>query len=567
MRDKKEFEQILKSIDGKESAAYAKLVGDFDFTRFVLHSLRIAPGADGVTDTLFVLHVPQLIAAFPPALFKSAIRRTALEDYLARKVAAAVDGLSRHRTTGGPRSILLPRPGAQILPRSSLIVAQDYVEARITVRLPVQNGLVQAAEATRIFFEDLPAIVTGALIYCYQDEEDLNRFVNVMEDADQIRQSLLKKGMVSFVGDGARLPGANVPPVSVPEENGVRVDVPNAGSLRGLGIPTGVTVIIGDPYSGRPELIRAISTGIYNHVPADGREYVITVPDAVEIVAEPSRPVQRVNISPFLSEGPGVKPAQFTTAAATPAESQMASLVEAVQVGAQVLIFDESCSAPAFLSADSRLAGLQPDAARRITPLSARARQIADELRVSLVIGAWATAAEFVPVADTVLYVANGRITNITQQAKASEAGAPARPPAKLPPLPSLSTRTRWIVPSSMDASLGQEDALVVADDAGHLRFGRYTINLAAVPQIVDVCQTATIGLLMYYAKLHYLDEGRTVAEVLDQLDQDLGTEGLDTLSRELRGDLARPRRYEIAAALNRLGNLRITQLTTPPAS
>ena len=41
-------------------------------------------------------------------------------------------------------------------------------------------------------------------------------------------------------------------------------------------------------------------------------------------------------------------------------------------------------------------------------------------------------------------------------------------------------------------------------------------------------------------------------------IDRDLSTEGLESLTRDLRGDLARPRRYEIAAALNRLDSLRI---------
>ncbi len=52
-----------------------------------------------------------------------------------------------------------------------------------------------------------------------------------------------------------------------------------------------------------------------------------------------------------------------------------------------------------------------------------------------------------------------------------------------------------------------------------------------------------------------------------EQWDENLATflaraeEGLETLTRTLQGDLARPRRYEIAAALNRLPSLRIARL------
>jgi hypothetical protein len=78
------------------------------------------------------------------------------------------------------------------------------------------------------------------------------------------------------------------------------------------------------------------------------------------------------------------------------------------------------------------------------------------------------------------------------------------------------------------------------------------------VHQIADIYQTLTIGRILYYAKLRYLDEPRPIREVLDLIDRDLSTEGLESLTRDLRGDLARPRRYEIAAALNRLQTLRI---------
>ena len=110
--------------------------------------------------------------------------------------------------------------------------------------------------------------------------------------------------------------------------------------------------------------------------------------------------------------------------------------------------------------------------------------------------------------------------------------------------------------------ALGRLDDHITAPDAHHLAFGRCTVDLTAVRQLADRHQTATIGQILYYAKLRYLDEGRPIREVLDLVDRDLSTEGLECLTRELRGDLARPRRYEIAAALNRLDTLRISHIS-----
>lgn len=95
------------------------------------------------------------------------------------------------------------------------------------------------------------------------------------------------------------------------------------------------------------------------------------------------------------------------------------------------------------------------------------------------------------------------------------------------------------------------------------LDFGGCDLDLRGIVQLADAHQTSTIGLVLYYAKTRYMDEGRPIREILDLVDRDLSTEGLECLSRELRGDLARPRRYEIAAALNRLPTLRISRVST----
>jgi predicted ABC-class ATPase len=556
MRDKREFASILKSMDGQAPSELKRLTGDFDFTRFVLHALRIGTGADGAEDTLFVLHVPQLIAGFPPALFKSPIRRTALEDFLARKVAQAIEAQADRAGHSRVRSIFIAEPGPQVLPRSSIIVAQDFVEARLSVRLPLLDGRVDARGAEAIFFEDFPAIVNEALIYCYHDETEAARFIEVMEDADAIRQALPGRGLIGLVGDGARLPGM-ADPVAVEDSTAISIDTPNAGAVRGLGIPSGVTLIVGDPYSGRREVVQAMAMGIYNHIPGDGREWVVTIPDAVAVQAEPGRPVQRVDVRPFLSDRPGAPATAFSTVAATAAESQMAGVAEAVQAGAQALFFDEDTSDPSFLAADVNLLARE-DQPAGLAPLAARARQIADQWRVSVVVGACACAEEFVPAADAIFLCDQGRLRDVTREVK-EKFGSKNLARASLGPLPAPSTDGRVVIPSSIDPSLRIEDAVIVPEGRPGLRFGRSAVDLSAVPQIAEEAQTRTIGLLIYYAKLHYLDEPRTVAGLLDLLDQDLASEGLDAVTRELRGDLARPRRYEIAAALNRLPSLRIS--------
>lgn len=550
MRDKKEFLALLKSLQGQPPRSLQALFGEFDFTRFVLQ-LRRAAGADPESgDLMLVLHVPQLISGFPATLFNTPIRRTALEDYLARKIASVIDAVAHED------QINIARPGSQILPRSSVIVAQDFLEARLHCRIPVLNGGVDARSTEDLFFHHLPAIVNESLIHCYHDPKELAQFIAAMEDTDVLRQSLSKRGLVGFVGQGAVLPG--VPnPMAVDDSAAIEMDVPNSKSVRGMGIPAGVTVIVGDPFSGRRQLMRALASGIYNHTPTDGRSRVVMVSDAVAVESEPGRPVQRADISPFLADRPEYCTTDFSTPCATAAESQMAGVAEAVEAGARVLVFDEDTSAPAFLAADVNMLTKEGESPR-LMPLSIRARQIADQWRISVIVGACACASDFIGAADAVWTIEDGRIRDITAEAKKKH-GAQA-PALKLAPLPAAAGTARMIIPSSIDPSLGREDALIRPDGTDGLTFGRSHIRLSAVPQLAEVSQVEAIGLLLYYVKLHYLDEARPISELLDELDKDLASEGLDSITRDMRGDLARARRFEIAATLNRLPTLRVAR-------
>lgn len=568
MRDKEEFFGILQSIDGKNVAEYAQLIGDFDFSRYVLKINSGRREGTGLGQhTLFVLRVPQIIAGFPPHLFSTPVRRVALEDYLTRKVASQMSALSRYDDRGvSRRRLFVACPGQKILPRSSMVVTEEYIEARVYVELPEKNGTVASDEAQQIFFEDMPSVVNSSLIYCNLNEAEVNGFVNLMEDADQIRRVLGTRGWIGFVAEGSMLKRSDLSDapdysqwlgISVADECAVNLDVPNAGSVRGVGIPSGITIILGDAASGRVELLRALADGIYNHIPGDGREMVITLPDAVYVNSEPGRSVQRVDISAFVRPGGHLAAAKdYSATSADALVSQAASFVEALEAGARVFLLDESDSSSEFLALSAAAAAVMPQLTDSLTPLSVRARAISDELGVSLVIGGTSAAAQFIPVADAVLRIDQHRISDITKAAKATFKESPVKaPPADLA---AMVDRIRRVIPTSIDPSLGRFDASIEAPSTHSLKFGRFSIDLSGCHQLADVYQTLTIGRVLYYAKLRYMDEPRSVREILDLIDRDLSTEGLESLTRDLRGDLARPRRYEIAAALNRLRSLRI---------
>ena len=572
MKDRKEFFNDLAEIDGQPFEAYESLSGDYDFARYVIKCAQISVDPDAELP-VFTIRVPQTIAELPGHLFDSPLRRTALEDMLTRNLAEGVDKVARFDESGvARRHIVVARPGRKILPRTCVSVTQEYVEACIRIALPFRETLdgerlVDGEAARRLFFDDLPEVVSGSLFCCNLDVAEAENFVDTMEDSDRVRQSLATMGLVGFVGEGAFLAREkdsdepdydNIAPFEVEGDVVTEVDVPNAGKLRGLGIPAGLTVVIGDFANGRKGFMDALGAGVFNHIPGDGREHVVTLSDAVQVEADPGRSIQEVNVTPFITEMDDADPASYSTDSADAFMSQAAGVIESLEVGARVLLIDESTSAPSFLTTDARVASLLGDTPR--ASLAQRVRQMVDELGISLVIGGENLVAEYLPVADTVLKVEEFQVRDVTAEAK--ELGVNVPPAAPAVNLGPMLARSRWIMPSSIDAAVGRIDQLIKGLDQYAIQFGRSVIELDSVPQIADESQTLTIGLLLYYAKLRYMQEGYPLREMLDMIDRDLSAEGLQTISRDLRGDLARPRRYELAAALNRLPTFRVSHAT-----
>jgi predicted ABC-class ATPase len=578
MKDKKEFYSLLAGLDGQPYSEYDQLVGDFDFNRYVVKCTKMDLFSPETERPVFSIRIPQTIAEIPEYLFDTPVRRTAMEDLLLRRLSGNIEVIANYDQNGiARRHICVASPNQKILPRNALLLTAEYIEVYLGITLPVQQIIIDGEPvasidgemAQQIFFDDLPEVISNSLLYCNIDTESADRFVNNMEDADSLRQHLGASGQVSFIAEGsltARMGGEDLPdyenlsPIEMDEELVEEVEVPHSGAVRGLGIPSGLTLILGESSSGRIELVDAVSQGIYNHIPGDGREHVVTVADAVNIRAEVGRSVQQVDISAFANElSDGGDPASYSTHSAGPFTSQAASTVEALEAGARVLVFDEHSSSSTFLSSDTRVSPLLGESSRNT--LAARARRMVDELGISIVVAGSSLVAEFIPIADKIYKVENFRISDITEEAKALDI-VPSTAVNDTANLSTMLSRSRWAMPSSIDPSIGREDLVIHAEDTDFLQFGRSLIDLGAVSQIADTEQMRAIGFVLYYAKLRYLDEGYSIREILDLVDRDLSNEGLNTLARELRGDLARPRRYEVAAALNRLPAFRVSHVT-----
>ncbi len=549
----------LQRLDGKGYKAYQDIKGAYDAGDF---ELRI----DHVQGDPFA--APSRVRLrrehdFPGWTYENGSRAVALCDFLARQVHASIRRHARGgRGSGKSGVVAIDRPGQEVLERTSVVLDGPWVEARLTVGLPAFGRRIAGRQAQALFGEELPAIVRDSLCWGALDARALRDHLLLNEDADVLRDRLAELGLIAFVADGALLPRASGVdprplnggiPFQSPPSMRVEIELPNR-TVAGMGIPEGVTLIVGGGYHGKSTLLNALELGVYNHVPGDGRELVVARRDAVKIRAEDGRNVEKVDISAFIGNLPqGKDTRHFRTPNASGSTSQAANLVEAIEAGADILLIDEDTSATNFMIRDRRMQQLVPREREPITPFIERVRSLYDQLGISSVIVVGGSGMYF-DVADQVFCMVEYEPLDLTEQAKAIAAadGQAATHPATGSIGPFASRRPRA---ESVDPQKGKR-VKIRARGRRHLQFGEEDIDVSAVEQLVHDSQLIAIGDALHYAR-RYMD-GRTLPEVLDAVLRDIENDSLDVIGPHLAGNYAAFRRQELAAAMNRLRSLRM---------
>ncbi|KAF1074793.1 ABC-ATPase domain-containing protein [Methanogenium sp. MK-MG] len=557
---------ILRRIDGKSYGYYGDIRGQYQFDSFVLCIDHVQKDPFASPSRVRVL-VGSAAAGFARDMWDTAPRRRGLCDYLTRAFCQAAGRGSARSGSGKSGLIAMDEPGQEILERTSVSVSDSGVEGRCVVGLPACGRRIAGREAEQIFFERLPALVEASLLLRAHDSDRLYHHIGVSEDADILRGALREQHLVAFVADGAVLPResgasdrpmkrADVVPFATPPALRVEVVVPNAGSLTGMGIPAGVTLIVGGGYHGKSTLLAAITAGVYTHIPGDGREYVVSDPAAVKIRAEDGRRVEAVDISPFITGIPGGKDTRsFSSEDASGSTSQAANIMEALEAGARLFCIDEDTSATNFMIRDRRMQALVAKEHEPITPYIDRVRELYTEYSVSsvIVIGG---SGDYLDVADTIICMDAYRTYLVTEAAREIAAAYPTgRISETDQPFPCF--HERIFDARSFSPAKGRRAVRIQARGKGTIVFGTADIDCSAVEQIVSESQTRAIGDAIWYA-VRYMDGSATAAEVAARVTKDIETEGLDILSTRKRGDYAAFRSLELLMAINRMRTLQV---------
>ena len=210
---------------------------------------------------------------------------------------------------------------------------------------------------------------------------------------------------------------------------------------------------------------------------------------------------------------------------------------------------------------DARMQALVQEDHEPITPFVDRVRELHDRLGVSTVL-VMGGCGDYFDVANTVIEMREYLPADVTAEAKSIAASHQTQRRVETR-RPLAAAGGRVPIAESLDPSRGRREVKIDAKGIDLLVFGAERIDLRGLEQLVDVSQTRAVGYAIELARERLMDGGTTLAEVMDAVERMLDEEGLEVLDPFRRGErhpgnFARPRRFEIGAALNRLRTLRI---------
>jgi predicted ABC-class ATPase len=574
--------QLISTLTDRPFHQVQALKDDYDFPGFNFRLIRVqrSPGAHPAS--IASVTVSRHDSAIPEAFLQAEDGKLAVADFLIRRFRQGIDRFAlQNRGKEGSGSFHTVELSQKMLERDSVLIDQTAIELRFMISLPAKGpggGVFDAEQARIMMNQELPAIVDATFFYDRYDEQtraQLEQFVDVLTTRTVISRFMQEHRLVVFIADGARLPrnsgiddrpasGGAVTAFQSPDSLQVDIPLPDGRRLTGMGIREGITCITGGGHHGKSTLMQAILAGVYAHLPGDGRELVVTREDAFFIRAEDGRSIRDVDISSFIGDLPnGLKTDHFSSDNASGSTSQAAAIVEAIESGSRLLLFDEDTCATNFLVRDALIGQVLEASLEPIRPLYATVRSLWSKQRVSMifVVGGLGL---FLMKADTCLLMAHYRCHDITAKVR-DRLGAIADEDASIEDRPS----TRRLAADNFDPAYENKRLKKtiakrikpLRNAPRQLEYGMDLINLEAVAQIAEAPQVLALGycLLALRHKIRQsADQPETMRFWIERLYDDIAEHGLPVLAPDYPGTLSRPRKYELAATINRMRSLRI---------
>ena len=565
MKSSSNLRSMLKNIDRKGYPAYKGTQGIYDFGNYFL-SIDHVQGDPFASPSKLSIEVKGKKAEFPAEFYGQKYKRVALCDHLTRLFHNALSKISfRAKGSGKSGLFSISKCGQEVLERTACTInpANGDISIHFEAGFPANGRTVNGRELSKMLFDLLPSCVASSLFYKNIDQKALKSTIDLSEDQHTIRTTLESMGLVAFIADGSILPresGISEKPMKhciafkSPDCCRVSFDLPHHGKITGMGIPKGITLIVGGGYHGKSTLLKALELGVYDHIKGDGREFVITDPSAMKIRAEDGRSITNTDISMFINNLPnGKDTVSFCTEDASGSTSQAANVVEAMETGSSLFLIDEDTSATNFMIRDELMQRVVLRDQEPITPFIERVCELYERYGISSIIVAGSCGSYFHP-ADHIIQMDQYVPKDITAFAKNSAKGFPmVSLPEGQHPNPCFDRCFKAGNHLKKERKIKMK---TLGKDA--FSINKDTVDLRYVEQIADAEQTTALGYALLYAKLHLMDGKKDLCTVTDELIQIIEKKGLSAIldSKYVKSNLAMPRKQEIMAAMNRYRDL-----------
>lgn len=560
MKRAEDLRDLLQKIDRRGYPAYKETAGAYRFSNYVL-SIDHVQGDPFASPSKVSVIVSGEESGFLKEHYDSPWRKAALQDMLIRRFYQKADGFSfQAKGSGKSGMIAVSRPGQKILERSACQI--DEKSGRIVfcleIGFPANGRTVNARELEKILFSFLPECIKASLYCRSYSPKQVSEVMHLSDDQQVIRQELKKQGLIAFVANGSILPratGVSDKPMrdavkfKAPSSMEVKMQLPHAGEMTGMGIKRGITLVVGGGYHGKSTLLKALEAGVYNHIAGDGREFVITDDTAVKIRAEDGRSVKKTDISMFIGTLPNGRDTKaFSTEDASGSTSQAANMIEAMEAGTEVFLIDEDTSATNFMIRDELMQRVVNRDCEPITPFIDRVEELYERFAISTVLVAGSCGSYF-HKADTVIQMNRYVPVDVTDLAKKEAAQFPllleTLKPAEKPDFQRILFTSRAGAKDRMKIKTMGKDALSI---------DRETVDLRYVEQLADTEQVVMLGHILKYVLRNMAGGKKTLWEIVEELFHIIGQKGMQGIygGKYLPTGLAMPRKQEVFACLNR---------------
>lgn len=559
MKSQEVLKNMLARIDHRGYPAYKELQGMYDFGAYML-SIDHVQGDPFAAPSKVHIEVPGQKAGFPKEYYDTEDKRTAVQDFVLRLFAGEVQNYSFQAKGSGKSGLLsVSRCGQEILSRSAC--QMDNHTGSVTVRLeigfPAHGRTIDAKALEKILFGYLPECVKKTLYFSAVPAKELQKAVHLAEDTASLRRQLKEKNLAAFVADSAVLPRQSgvsdrpmrdAFPFQSPKSLRVEMHLPNAGVITGMGIPKGVTLIVGGGYHGKSTLLKALEAGVYNHIAGDGREYTVTDDTAVKVRAEDGRSIHDVDISMFIRNLPnGKDTVHFVTQDASGSTSQAAGVAEAVEAQTKLLLIDEDTSATNFMIRDVLMQRVVHGSQEPIIPFIDRVRELYEKEGISTILVAGSCGSYF-HKADLIIQMNRYEPVDITEYAKTQAKEFPLAQSEN----PTYKKSSHKRCPKT--SKRADDRVKIKTTGLDTICINKENIDVRYIEQLVDSEQLNALGYMLAYAQKHLFDGKKTLLQITDELYEKIHRDGIESVCglSYVPAGLALPRKQEFMAVVNR---------------